>query len=477
MEAEFFELSSSSDWRCFFDQICAASRNLGFTTTEASKFENKGLNRYRDVYPFDHSRVLLTNVPTTDYINASLVQVERVKRRYILAQGPLPATTSHFWSMVWEKESRAVIMLNRVVEKGANKCHQYWPEEEGGVVECEDVGLSVECLSSVPGENYTTARMRIVNSKTGEVREVTHFHYTTWPDFGVPSSPDAFLEFLAAVRESGSLEAEEGPAVVHCSAGIGRSGTFCLVDSCLLMAEMEGTEVVSVKEVLVAMRRYRMGLIQTQDQLKFSYVAILEGARQMGLLEGESVVAEASDSETDDEDDIPPPLPPPRGEANGYETPPPLPPPRGASRNPGEVFGMKLIKQEDENENGDPEIVTLEDVKDKRSIVGKDAEPFNSLPCKLRYLKNCDSIEDIEKMVPIPEEVINVKDGNKEEEEPKFELRKRVKEENGKVHLKVMEEFRSDLTDWRKVKHLKETLLPFGVGLAMFLAGGYYYFN
>jgi len=316
-----------------------------------------------------------------------------------------------------------------------------------------------------------------VNSKTGEVREVSHFHYTTWPDFGVPSSPDAFLEFLAAVRESGSLEGEEGPAVVHCSAGIGRSGTFCLVDSCLLMAEMEGTEVVSVKEVLVAMRRYRMGLIQTQDQLKFSYVAILEGARQMGLLEGESVVAEASDSETDDEDDIPPPLPPPRGEANGYETPPPLPPPRGASRNPGEVFGMKLIKQEDENENGDPEIVTLEDVKDKRSIVGKDAEPFNSLPCKLRYLKNCDSIEDIEKMVPIPEEVINVKDGNKEEEEPKFELRKRVKEENGKVHLKVMEEFRSDLTDWRKVKHLKETLLPFGVGLAMFLAGGYYYFN
>ena len=103
-----------------------------------------------------------------------------------------------------------------------------------------------------------------------------HFHYITWPDFGVPSCPDTFLEFLGAVRESGSLDSEEGPAVVHCSAGIGRSGSFILVDSCLLEAETEGPETVNIKQRLLEMRTFRMGLIQTEDQLKFSYQAIIE---------------------------------------------------------------------------------------------------------------------------------------------------------------------------------------------------------
>ena len=102
-----------------------------------------------------------------------------------------------------------------------------------------------------------------------------HFHYTTWPDFGVPSCPDTFLEFLGAVRESGSLESDKaGPAVVHCSAGIGRSSSFVLVDSCLLEAETAGPEAVNIKQRLLDMRTFRMGLIQTDDQLKFSYQAI-----------------------------------------------------------------------------------------------------------------------------------------------------------------------------------------------------------
>lgn len=102
-----------------------------------------------------------------------------------------------------------------------------------------------------------------------------------WPDFGVPSSPIAFLQFLKQVRDSGVLEESVGPAVIHCSAGIGRSGTFCLVDCCLVLIDKEGENRVSVQEVLLELRKYRMGLIQTHDQLTFSYEAIIEGMKRM----------------------------------------------------------------------------------------------------------------------------------------------------------------------------------------------------
>uniref|UniRef100_A0A672LEB9 protein-tyrosine-phosphatase n=1 Tax=Sinocyclocheilus grahami TaxID=75366 RepID=A0A672LEB9_SINGR len=115
-----------------------------------------------------------------------------------------------------------------------------------------------------------------------ETREIYHFNYTTWPDFGVPESPASFLNFLFKVRESGSLGPENGPAVVHCSAGIGRSGTFSLVDTCLvLMDKRKDPSSVDIQKVLLDMREYRMGLIQTPDQLRFSYMAVMEGAKSI----------------------------------------------------------------------------------------------------------------------------------------------------------------------------------------------------
>lgn len=98
-----------------------------------------------------------------------------------------------------------------------------------------DVGLKVTTVSEAKASYYTTAKLRLEELSSGQEREVIHFHYTTWPDFGVPQSPTAFLRFLNIVRESGALDVNVGPAVVHCSAGIGRSGTFCLVDSCLVL--------------------------------------------------------------------------------------------------------------------------------------------------------------------------------------------------------------------------------------------------
>ena len=121
------------------------------------------------------------------------------------------------------------------MEKGQEKCHQYWPREVGEGMIFEDVKLKVENIHSVPGAHYTVRKFRLTETTSGESREIQHFHYTTWPDFGIPPCPNTFLEFLSAVRDSGSLDPDVGPAVVHCSAGIGRSGTFCLVDTCLVL--------------------------------------------------------------------------------------------------------------------------------------------------------------------------------------------------------------------------------------------------
>lgn len=261
--------------------------------------------------PFDHSRVVLKRGPS-DYINANLVRVERAGRRYILTQGPLAETVSSFWLMVWEQETRAVLMLNKIVEKKQVKCHWYWPQAPGPehALTLEDVGLRLEYLEHHDHSHFSKRIFKLTDIASDKSREVLQFHYNTWPDFGVPSSPTAFLEFLRVVRESGSLEEDVGPAVIHCSAGIGRSGTFCLVDSCLILIERDGIDGVNVRDILLEMRKYRMGLIQTPDQLRFSYQAIIEGMRH-GTVDGEDAVGSASSEEEEE----PPPLPPPRNES------------------------------------------------------------------------------------------------------------------------------------------------------------------
>ncbi|KAK6626891.1 hypothetical protein RUM44_009368 [Polyplax serrata] len=316
VENEFLSVEKGQEWNSFFNAIRdECSRIYDYTSLEAKKPKNKDLNRYRDVYPYDHSRIILSRGPT-DYINANLVVVDKAKRKYILTQGPLPQTTSHFWLMIWDQNCRAIVMLNRIIEKHVIKCHQYWPTadhsgEESSII-CNDVNLKVTNISEEKNSCYTTTKLRLEDMKTGEQREVIHYHCTTWPDFGVPQSPTAFLKFLCAVRASGALD-NAGPTVVHCSAGIGRSGTFCLVDSCLVMIQdMKLTNIV-VKDILIEMRKYRMGLIQTWGQLRFSYLAIIKGIDKAELENGCPDDAEEV-NEVESEDEAPP-LPPPRNES------------------------------------------------------------------------------------------------------------------------------------------------------------------
>jgi len=446
MEEEFREINNM--WRHQYTSICIESRNNEHTNVEALKAENKPYNRYRDVLPYDHSRVPLKSVAKTDYINASFVEVPEVKRRYILSQGPLSNTVDHFWTMVWEQECKAVIMLNRVIEKGTLKCHPYWPQNTGDRVECEESGLVVVNESCIPGQHYNLTTLSLA-SKEGETRTVLHFQYTTWPDFGVPTSPDTFLEFLGAVRDSGSLDSNLGPAVIHCSAGIGRSGSFILVDSCLRRAEEEGPASVNVRQTLLNMRTFRMGLIQTEDQLKFSYLSIIEGARQSGLINSQLDIPEPGEeliSSSESEDDIPPPLPPPRSESLQEKRSAPVP--------------------------------NVED------------EAFTSIPDTLHTLVNGDVNGDGGSSDPsAPSTPLNpdsptkcILNNNKlEERKREMELRRRKKDEEKQVteeKIKQMQEkLRANEAWLEKKENMKETLLPFCVGLAMFLAGGYYYFR
>ncbi|XP_026203310.1 tyrosine-protein phosphatase non-receptor type 2b isoform X1 [Anabas testudineus] len=277
MDQEFEDKDSEGRWQKLYLEIRNQSHECSYKVAKYP--ENRNRNRYRDVNPFDHSRVKLKNTEN-DYINASLVVMEEAQRSYILTQGPLRNTCGHFWLMIWEQKTKAIIMLNRVIEKGSEKCAQYWPTAEEREMSFRDTRFLVTLLSEDTKSYYTTRVLELQNINTGEKREVYHFHYTTWPDFGVPESPASFLNFLFKVRESGALGVDHGPAVVHCSAGIGRSGTFSLVDTCLvLMDKRKDPSSVDIKSILLDMRKYRMGLIQTHDQLRFSYMAVFEGAK------------------------------------------------------------------------------------------------------------------------------------------------------------------------------------------------------
>lgn len=373
VEIEFKEIDSRNGWAQFYLEIRADSSRNDFTTLAAVKNKNKSLNRYRDVSPYDHSRIVLSK-GRCDYINANLMEVEAAQRKYILTQGPLQRTTGHFWLMVWEQKSKAIIMLNRIIEKHQEKCYQYWPigRVNGGedVLTLTDVGLEVEFVSEKEYSYYTTRVLRLKDIESGEKREILHFHYTTWPDFGVPQSPTAFLRFLCAVRRSGALSPDVGPPVVHCSAGIGRTGTFCLVDTSLVLMKKNGNNSVNVRDLLMEMRKSRMGLIQTHDQLRFSYLAIIEGINRIdwdSSVDNEVIeyddYKEKEDLERDSErisssesEDEPPPLPPPRvaslgaNNLNNVSCPPDRPLPSVPLKNdPNSVDGLRERKWAEAN--------------------------------------------------------------------------------------------------------------------------------
>ncbi|KAM8841848.1 tyrosine-protein phosphatase non-receptor type 9 [Synchiropus picturatus] len=277
----------------------------------SKKLSNQIKNRYSDVLCLDQSRVRLCQLcddedETSDYINASFMDGYKRSNAYIATQGPLPKTFADFWRMVWEQMVLIIVMTTRVVERGRVKCGQYWPLEEGRT---EQHGhFLIRNTHIQVFQDFKLSFLELYNTQSGEKRDVCHYLYVSWPDFGVPKSASAMLDFRehvlqrrdAAVKSLGSSwtgPAGGPPVIVHCSAGIGRTGTFCTLDICLSRLEDIGT--VDVFQTVRRMRTQRAFSIQTWDQYYFCYTAIIEYAQRHGKLS--PVQWSDSDLETDSE--------------------------------------------------------------------------------------------------------------------------------------------------------------------------------
>ncbi|XP_038872290.1 receptor-type tyrosine-protein phosphatase alpha-like isoform X3 [Salvelinus namaycush] len=241
----------------------------------ASKEENKDKNRYVNILPYDHSRVHLSSlegVPDSDFINASFINGYQEKNKFIAAQGPKEETVNDFWRMIWEQNTATIVMVTNLKERKECKCAQYWPDQ--GCWTYGNIRVSVEDMMVLV--DYTIRKFCI--QQVGDVggkkpqRLVTQFHFTSWPDFGVPFTPIGMLKFLKKVKTCNPQYA--GPIVVHCSAGVGRTGTFIVIDA---MLDMMNTErKVDVFGFVTRIRAQRCQMVQTDMQYVFIFQAMLE---------------------------------------------------------------------------------------------------------------------------------------------------------------------------------------------------------
>ncbi|XP_023298774.2 tyrosine-protein phosphatase non-receptor type 9 isoform X2 [Lucilia cuprina] len=270
------------------------SRAPDGTFLHARMRNNLTKNRYTDVLCYDHSRVVLSRVDgdeLSDYINANFVDGYKQKNAYISTQGPLPKTSQDFWRMIWEQHCLVIVMTTRVMERGRVKCGQYWEPQENSSLDFGN--FHVRTLSIETNEDYTVASLELRNTKTDEVRNVSHWQFTSWPDYGVPSSAMAMITFLQKVREK-QLQMVQAlgdtwaghprgpPIVVHCSAGIGRTGTFITLDICISRLEDVGT--ADIRGTVERIRSQRAYSIQMPDQYVFCHLALIEYAISRGML-------------------------------------------------------------------------------------------------------------------------------------------------------------------------------------------------
>ncbi|XP_038026420.1 receptor-type tyrosine-protein phosphatase kappa isoform X2 [Anas platyrhynchos] len=232
---------------------------------------NQGKNRYKFIIPYDHCRVVLqpSAEAGSDYINASYVDSYRSPRFFIAAQGPLPGTVVDFWQMVWQEKISVIVMLTGLVEQNKTKCEQYWPEQE------QVYGDFTVTLNNTRTTTGLITRIFCLQKAGCPLpRAVEQLHYQQWPDHGVPRNPAQLLYLVERVNNRES-QAPAGPVLVHCSAGIGRTGTFIAMDFLLKMAKAEGK--VDVFHCVQKLREQRVSMVQTKEQYAFLYEVLLEG--------------------------------------------------------------------------------------------------------------------------------------------------------------------------------------------------------
>ncbi|XP_041917880.1 receptor-type tyrosine-protein phosphatase S-like isoform X8 [Alosa sapidissima] len=269
--AEHTELLKANDNLRLSQEYESVDPGQQFTWEHSNLEVNKPKNRYANVIAYDHTRVVLVpieGIMGSDYINANYIDGYRKQNAYIATQGPLPESFGDFWRMVWEQRAASVVMMTRLEEKSRIKCDQYWPSRG-----TDTYGMiQVTLLDTMELATFCVRTFSLHKNGTNERREVRQFQFTAWPDHGVPEYPTPFLAFLRRVKACNPPDA--GPVVVHCSAGVGRTGCFIVIDAMLERIKHERT--VDVYGHVTLMRSQRNYMVQTEDQYGFIHEALLE---------------------------------------------------------------------------------------------------------------------------------------------------------------------------------------------------------
>ncbi|XP_043972816.1 tyrosine-protein phosphatase non-receptor type 6 isoform X3 [Gambusia affinis] len=276
------EKSKAGFWE-EFDALQKMEAKVKKSREEGQRPENKSKNRYKNILPFNDTRVILQNadpnVLGSDYINANYVKDKLWEaggqKVYIATQGCLATTVNDFWQMVWQEKTHVIVMTTREVEKGRNKCVPYWPDSQ----EPKDVSAYVvSCESELEATDYKVRLLHIAPVNQPKLsRPIWHYQYLSWPDHGVPQEPGGVLSFLTQVNAKQAEYPEAGPMIIHCSAGIGRTGTIVVIDMILETIDSLGLDCdIDIPKYIQMVREQRSGMVQTEAQYKFIYLAVSE---------------------------------------------------------------------------------------------------------------------------------------------------------------------------------------------------------
>ncbi|KAM8888436.1 receptor-type tyrosine-protein phosphatase C isoform 2-T2 [Synchiropus picturatus] len=301
---ETYKLKAADEARLFLAEFQSIPRIFSrYHVKEAKKTVNVPKNRYIDILPYDYNRVQLTtgNGETgCDYINASFIDGFKELKKYIAAQGPKEETLGDFWRMIWEQKSSIIVMVTRCEEGKRPKCKQYWPSQNQDVETYEEFVVQLKSEELCP--NYIIRHLTLMNKKEkSSEREVTHIQFISWPDHGVPSEAHLLLKLRRRVNAFKNLFS--GPIVVHCSAGVGRTGTYISIDAMMESLEAEGH--VDIFGFVVTLRKQRCLMVQVEGQYTLIHQALLEhtlfGDTEISLAELHSAVATLKQRSSDTE--------------------------------------------------------------------------------------------------------------------------------------------------------------------------------
>ncbi|XP_008266917.3 receptor-type tyrosine-protein phosphatase C isoform X2 [Oryctolagus cuniculus] len=272
---ETYKRKIADEGRLFLAEFQSIPRVFSkFSIKDARKPLNQNKNRYVDILPYDYNRVELSEIngdAGSSYINASYIDGFKEPRKYIAAQGPRDETVDDFWRMIWEQKATVIVMVTRCEEGNRNKCAEYWPSMEEGTRAFGDVIVKINEHKRCP--DYIIQKLSITNKKekaTGRV--VTHIQFTSWPDHGVPDDPHLLLKLRRRVNAFSNFFS--GPIVVHCSAGVGRTGTYIGIDA--MLEGLEAENKVDVYGYVVKLRRQRCLMVQVEAQYILIHQALVE---------------------------------------------------------------------------------------------------------------------------------------------------------------------------------------------------------